>query len=154
GAAWEVGIPKVRGWLWNGSGHINDLTGLIPKNLGWTLIYQPGLGINDAGQIVGTGNKTGYSTGVAFFMTPGSAPNGAAPTANSGITSMNARNVAPLPTAPQSLHPLTIAPTSSSNLQRSPILMPLTPLVNQDFTLLGGDPIHSEKKRSWSVLRG
>jgi probable HAF family extracellular repeat protein len=62
----------TRAWVWvpsqrNGtSGQIADLNGLIPANSGWVLTSANG--INDAGQIVGTGAINGQLH--AFLLTP------------------------------------------------------------------------------------
>ena len=56
---WELlGQPVLRargGWIWTGSGPIQNLKGLIPKKSDWTSLGESHFGINDAGKIVGTG---------------------------------------------------------------------------------------------------
>jgi hypothetical protein len=47
-------------------GHMENLSYFLPKNSGWTEIVAQG--INDFGQIVGSGTHNGASA--AFLMTP------------------------------------------------------------------------------------
>jgi probable HAF family extracellular repeat protein len=62
-----VGARAGRAFVWqNGVG--TDLNTLIPANAGITLTSANG--INDAGQIVGTGQVAGSSNPVAFVLTP------------------------------------------------------------------------------------
>jgi probable HAF family extracellular repeat protein len=70
-------------WVWTGSGNIKDLNGLIPKNSGW--ILQDARGLNDAGQIVVNGQKSGSSVG-ACLLTPASAPAAAESISTLGLT--------------------------------------------------------------------
>jgi probable HAF family extracellular repeat protein len=71
-----------RAWVWAGSGGVNDLNGLIPKNSGWFLTYA--WGINDAGQIVGQGTSP---SGVhAFLLTPTSSSAAAMTTSATSLT--------------------------------------------------------------------
>ena len=62
-----VGVRAGRAFVWqNRVG--TDLNTLIPANAGITLTSASG--INDAGQIVGTGQVAGSSIPVAFVLTP------------------------------------------------------------------------------------
>jgi probable HAF family extracellular repeat protein len=60
-----VPCPAPRAWLWQ-TGTITALDGLIPAGSGWTL--QQANGINDRGQIVGTGLHNGHQRG--YLLTP------------------------------------------------------------------------------------
>ncbi len=60
----------VRAFVYSG-GVITDLNSLIPSSAGWTLVHANG--INDSGQIVGTGQNPLLQTH-AFLLTPGCFP--------------------------------------------------------------------------------
>ncbi len=61
--------PDLRACLWR-NGSIIDLNDLLPANSGWVL--RQALAINDAGQIAGTGERSGQNR--AFILTPATCP--------------------------------------------------------------------------------
>jgi probable HAF family extracellular repeat protein len=58
--------PAPQAWLWEPGRTITPLNGLLPAGSGWTL--HSATGINDRGQIVGTGDHAGVER--AYLLTP------------------------------------------------------------------------------------
>lgn len=122
--------PATRAWIWTGSGKIQDLNGLIPKNSGWTL--EQAYGISDSGRIIGAGLKPSLSNDqVAFLLTPTSAPSPANGASTAGIS--GTRSPGPVP-------------GEVVNRSAFPIPVPLTPMTDGDLTLLASELIRSGKK--------
>jgi probable HAF family extracellular repeat protein len=145
-----VGRSINGAWVWTGSGKIKGLSDLIPGNSGWYL----GLayGINDAGKIVGSGTPP---SGVwhAFLLTPTSSSATVVTAAAPSLTDAKTPNLAPVEAGARSPHSLTVALPSSPGPQDSPILIPLTPVSDQDLTLLATELIRSGSKRPRRLFR-
>jgi probable HAF family extracellular repeat protein len=132
-----------RAWVWTGNGSIKDLNTLIPRKTGWFL--QDARGINDAGQIVGLGQHPNVNR--AFLLTPISAPTGAVSTAAASLNDARTPSQSPVEALVQPTLPRTFVPPAAPGPQDSLILIPLTPVTDQDLTLVATELIHSGAKR-------
>jgi probable HAF family extracellular repeat protein len=137
---------QMSAWVWTGSGNIKDLNSMIPKKTGWTL--QDARGLNDAGQIVVDGQKSGSNVG-ACLLTPTSASTAALTTSTAGLTDAQRSTLAPVEAAGKSSLSMTVRPPSGSGPQDSSIPILLTPAADQDLTLLATELMRYGKKRPW-----
>jgi hypothetical protein len=148
----EGGSLDLHAWVWTGSGKIQDLNGLIPKNSGWTQLGSA-YGINDAGTIVGQGQKPpGGEHAFLVKLTKGANP-AMTPSAAS-LTDGRTPSQAPAEALVPSTLPRTFAPPSAPGPQASLVLIPLTPATDQDLTLLATESIRSATKRPRLSLWG
>src|SRR5262249_2071874 len=104
---WGLGTGiQRRAWIWTGSGKIQDLNSLLPRNAGWTL--EKATGIDAGGLIFGQGSTSGAEHG--FLMTPTSVPAAAATTPAANLTNARTSGLAPVEAAVQSPLPRAAAP--------------------------------------------
>jgi uncharacterized membrane protein len=140
-----------RAWVQSGSASITDLNGLVPAGSGWSL--EDARGVNDAGQIVVVGQKSGSSVG-ACLLTPTSAPAAAATISAARLNDAKTASLAPAEAGARLRHSLTDVPPSSASPQDFLIPIPLTPSSDQDLTPFVAELIRPGTKRPWHPLRG
>lgn len=63
----DIDCASTRALIWIGN-EVYDLNDLIPEGTGWTL--GSAMGINNLGEIVGTGGREGFQGGRGFRLTP------------------------------------------------------------------------------------
>jgi probable HAF family extracellular repeat protein len=141
---------QMSAWVWTGSGKIQDLNGLIPKKSGWLL--QDARGLNDAGQIVVDGQKSGSNVG-ACLLTLNSTPASAVTIAAASPTDQKTTGLAPLEAVGKSSRPRTVTPPSSFGPQESSSTILLEPATEQDPNLLATVLIHPGTKRPRSLFQ-
>jgi probable HAF family extracellular repeat protein len=103
-------------WIWTGSGKIKDLNGLIPTNSGW--ILRDARGLNDAGQIVVDGQKTGSNVG-ACLLTPTSAPAAAVTTSAASLSASKTPDLSLESMEPLILGDLDYCPSTGAKPRRT-----------------------------------
>jgi uncharacterized membrane protein len=140
----------TRAWVQSGNGSITDLNGLIPAGSGWFL--QDARDVNDSGQIVVVGQKSGSSVG-ACLLTRTSTP-AAATTSVAHLTEVKTSALAPVEAPVQSPLPRTAAMPSITGPPGSSIVIPLTSAADQDLSLFITELIRSGKKRSGFLFQG
>jgi probable HAF family extracellular repeat protein len=124
-------------------GPMLDLNDVIPPGTGWSLF--DARGINDAGQIVGTGQLPGYDVIHAFLLTPDSTPS-VAELASVGVTPAGSTATPPTPFVDERPADGTATPITAEAYDRSITSSPVDSATRSLSVLLNLVGAHSPRE--------